>query len=57
MIKITVKFSCIDYLLLDKVDILLSKMLDLFLIKITQVQIKDFTVHRAINLVKEDPNG
>ena len=57
MIKITVKFSCIDYLLLDKVDILLSKMLDLFLIKITQVQIKDFTVHRAIDLVKEDQNG
>ena len=57
MIKITVNFSCIDYLLLDKVDILLSKMLDLFLIQITQVPIKDLKVYRAIDLVKEDQNG
>ncbi len=33
MIKITVNFYCIDYLLLDKVDILLSRVLDLFQIK------------------------
>ena len=33
MIKITVNFYCIDYLLLDKVDILLFWVLDLFQIK------------------------